>query len=240
MKRTTSGFFIVLASFNIAIALIPPCVSGYGAISFMSEMKMRINEKDLGKELEKHIAKEAPLAKYEAFGAVAVNTLSSLMLIGGAVGIFMAFNWARWLSVAACALMIFGLLVHDVYQIFFYRPVLMSFIDIHFPARLPADEVAQGVIKWATTMSILAWSCTNPVIMLYLVVAGLCLSLLQGFRDGTEIGTAGSNAPRRKRDRDDEDDELPKKKRKREDDDEPDDQRPSKPKKKSRDEYEED
>src|SRR3989442_1286309 len=78
------------------------------------------------------IAKEAPLAKWEAIGAVAMNGFCCLLLVGGAVGLFMAQGWARWVTIAGGLLLIFALLVHDVYQIFFYRPVLMEFIDVQF------------------------------------------------------------------------------------------------------------
>src|SRR5262249_20451020 len=159
MKRSTSTFFLVLAVLNILVAVIPPCVGGFGAASFMSETKININNRELGPELEKHIAKEAPLAKVEAFVALAMNIFCCLLLIGGAVGLFMSQTWARWLSIAAGLLFILTLLVHDIYQIFFYRPVLMRFIDLHVPAQ---GVLADG-IKFGTTVSVLMWSCTNPL-----------------------------------------------------------------------------
>jgi hypothetical protein len=200
MKRSTSTFFLVLAVLNILVAVIPPCVGGFGAASFMSETKININNRELGPELEKHIAKEAPLAKVEAFVALAMNIFCCLLLLGGAVGLFMSQTWARWLSIAAGLLFIFTLLVHDIYQIFFYRPVLMRFIDLHVPAQ---GVLADG-IKFGTTVSVLMWSCTNPLIMIYLFVMSLCMALMTGFHD---VPTMSSVDKRRTDDDDEEDDD---------------------------------
>jgi len=199
MKRSTSTFFLVLAVLNILVAVIPPCVGGFGAASFMSETKININNRELGPELEKHIAKEAPLAKVEAFVALAMNIFCCLLLIGGAVGLFMSQTWARWLSIAAGLLFIFTLLVHDIYQIFFYRPVLMRFIDLHVPAQ---GVLADG-IKFGTTVSVLMWSCTNPLIMIYLFVMSLCMAFMTGFHDVSTINLV----KRRTKDDDDEEDD---------------------------------
>jgi len=152
MKRSTSTFFLILAVLNILVGVIPPCAGGFGATSFMGETKININNRELGPELEKHIAKEAPMAKIEAFSALAMNVIFGLLLIGGSIALFMAQPWARWVCVGAGLFLILALLVHDVYQIFFYRPVLMTFIDNHVPAQ---GVLADG-IKWGTTMSILA------------------------------------------------------------------------------------
>jgi cytochrome c biogenesis protein CcdA len=223
MKRKTSTFFLVLAVFNILVGVIPPCVGGFGAASFMSETKININNRELGPELEKHIAKNAPLAKVEAFGALAMNVICSLMLIGGAVGLFLSQPWARWLSVAGGLSFILALLIHDVYQIFFYRPVLMSFIDMNVPAR---GVLADG-IKWGTTVSVLMWSCTNPLLMIYLFVMSLCMALMTGFHD----------AAIRAENEDDEEEERPtRKRRKRIDDSDDDDDRPPRRKRRDRDE----
>jgi hypothetical protein len=200
MKRSTSTFFLVLAVLNILVAVIPPCVGGFGAASFMSETKININNRELGPELEKHIAKEAPLAKVEAFVALAMNIFCCLLLLGGAVGLFMSQTWARWLSIAAGLLFIFTLLVHDIYQIFFYRPVLMRFIDLHVPAQ---GVLADG-IKFGTTVSVLMWSCTNPLIMLYLFVMSLCMAFMTGFHD---VSTINLDKRRTKDDDDEEDDD---------------------------------
>ena len=236
MKRSTSAFFIVLAAINIAIALVPPCVGGFGVSSAMSDTKININGREIGAEFDKAMAKTFIPMKAEAFVAFGLNTICCLLLIGGAVGLFMAQTWARWLSVGAGVLMIFSLCGHDIYQIAVYRPAMLAFFD----QNLPADLLREG-IKWTMQVPVWTWSCANSFIIIYLVAMCLCLSLLQGFRDGTEIGTAGSNASRRDRDDDDDDaDERPKKKRKRTEDDEADDERPSKPKKKSRGEDEED
>jgi hypothetical protein len=200
MKRSTSTFFLVLAVLNILVAVIPPCVGGFGAASFMSETKININNRELGPELEKHIAKEAPLAKVEAFVALAMNTFCCLLLLGGSIGLFVSQGWARWLCVAAGLLFIPTLLVHDIYQIFFYRPVLMKFIDLHVPAQ---GVLAEG-IKVGTTVSVLMWSCTNPLIMIYLFVMSLCMALMTGFHD---VPTMSSVDKRRTKDEDEEEDE---------------------------------
>jgi hypothetical protein len=224
MKRKTSTFFLILAIFNILVAVIPPCVAGFGAASFLSETKININNRELGPELEKHIAKEAPLAKVEAFAALGFNTLCCLLLVGGSIGLFMSQTWARWLSVAGGLLFILTLLVHDVYQIFFYRPVLMSFIDLHVPAQ---GVLADG-IKFGTSVSVLMWSCTNPLIMLYLFIMALCMSFMTGFYDATSSDSKA--IPRRQRD--DEDDE--------EEDDEEDNRKASRRSRNDRGRFEDD
>jgi cytochrome c biogenesis protein CcdA len=221
MKRSTSTFFLILAIANILVAVIPPCVGGFGAASFMSEMKININNRELGPELEKHIAREAPLAKVEAFTALAMNTLFGLMLIGGAIGLFMAQGWARWLSMAAGLLLILALLVHDVYQIFIYRPVLMSFID----RNVPAQGVLADGIKWGTTVSTLTWSCTNPLFMLYLFIMAACMALMTGFheRPTTNAVDKGRRKKIVEEDDEEEEEERPRKRRKQRDRDDDDD-----------------
>jgi hypothetical protein len=200
MKRSTSTFFLILAVFNIIVAVIPPCVGGFGAASFLSETKININNRELGPELEKHIAKEAPLAKVEAFAAFGLNTFCCLLLVGGSVCLFMSQGWARWVCVAAGLLFILSLLVHDIYQIFFYRPVLMSFIDRHVPAQ---GVLADG-IKFGTSVSVLIWSCTNPLIMLYLFVMSLCMAFMTGIHD---VSTINLDKRRTKDDEEDEDED---------------------------------
>jgi cytochrome c biogenesis protein CcdA len=212
MQRKTGGFFLTLAVFNIIVAVIPPCVGGFGAVSFMKETKLNINNKELGPELEKHIAKNAPLAKVEAFAAVGMNTICCLMLIGGAVGLFMSQGWARWLCVAGGLLLIFALLIHDIYQIFFYRPVLMTFIDQQVPVRGALADAT----KWGTTVSVLAWSCTNPLIMLYLFVMSACMALMSGFHE-VKSGDQDDDASEDKivPDEEDDDDEEARRRRRR-------------------------
>jgi hypothetical protein len=200
MKRSTSTFFLVLAVLNILVAVMPPCVAGFGAASFMSETKININNRELGPELEKHIAKEAPLAKVEAFTALAMNIFCCLLLVGGSIGLFMSQGWARWVCVATGLLFILTLLVHDIYQIFFYRPVLMSFIDRHVPAQ---GVLADG-IKFTTSVTVLMWSCSNPLIMLYLFVMSLCMAFMTGFHD---VSTIKLDKRRTKDDDDEEDDD---------------------------------
>lgn len=129
MKRSTTAFFIVLAVFNLIVAVIPPIVAGVGATFMMKDSDIVINGKQVGPELDKLVANEAPLAKLEAFAALAGNTFSCLLLIAGAIGLFMSHGWGRWASVAGALFMILSLLIHDIYQIFFYRPALMAVID---------------------------------------------------------------------------------------------------------------
>jgi cytochrome c biogenesis protein CcdA len=250
MKRSTSVFFLILAVTNIVMAVIPSCAGVVGAYKTASATDMVINNKQVGPELDKMIAQEAPLAKVEAFTAAAVNAFSCLLLVAGSIGIFMSQGWGRWVAVAGALIMIVGLFAHDIYQFFFYRPALMAVIDrLAAPVNAAplnqverdAQNLAVSAVKWGTTMYTMAWSCINPLIMLYFLIAGLCLGIFQGFRDGTEIGTGGSNASSRGGDMDDEEDEdRPKKKKKRQDDDDVDDERPSKSKKRDRGEYEDD
>jgi hypothetical protein len=226
------------------VAIIPPVAGVVGVVGMMRDSDIILNGKQVGPEFDKLVAKEAPMGKIESFVALGGNTFSCLLLIGGSVCLFMAFPWGKWVCVAGAFLMILFLLIHDVYQIFFYRAALMTCVDrVAAPIEgFPMDAnarnlvaIAVGTIKTGMTMYTLAWSCTNPLIMGYLFVMALCMA----FMNASYVADDVPKSPRR-RDREDDDDDRPKKKRPRGDDDEMDDERPSKPKKKRRDGYEED
>src|ERR1043166_1080692 len=128
-KRSTSGFFMVLAVFNLIFAVGPPIAGTIGVVRMMKDSDIIINGKQVGPEFDKEVAKEAPLAKIESFAALGGNSMAFLLVVIGSAGLFMGYGWGRWASVAGALFMILSLLVHDVYQIFFYRPALMSVVD---------------------------------------------------------------------------------------------------------------
>jgi hypothetical protein len=175
--------------------------------------------------------------------ALGGNAFSCLLLIGGSVCLFMGLSWGKWACVAGGFLMILFLLIHDVYQIFFYRAALMTCVDrVAAPIEgFPMDQnarnlvaIAVGTIKTGMTMYTLAWSCINPLFMLYLFVMALCMAFMTGhYTEGTIVDDDGDAAP--DRDKDEADDDRPKKSKAKDRGDYEDDDRPCKPIKKRRD-----
>ena len=129
-KRSTSGFFMVLAIFNLIFAVAPPIAGAVGVYKMMQDSDIIVNGRQVGPEFDKEVAKEAPLAKIESFAALAGNSFAFLLIVIGSAGLFMGYGWGRWAAVVGALVMIFSLLVHDVYQIFFYRPALMTVVEL--------------------------------------------------------------------------------------------------------------
>jgi hypothetical protein len=213
MKRSTSGFFLVLAVLNLIVAVIPPVAGVVGVVGMMRDSDIVVNGKQVGPEFDRLVAKEAPLAKIESFGALGANAFSCLLLIAGSIGLFMGYGWGRWATVAGAVFMVLGLVVHDVYQIFFYRPALETvFNRIAEPFQnLPGDEFQRNILRttlaslrWGMTIYACAWSCSNPLIMLYLFVMSMCMAFMTGFHD---VSTISLDKRRTKDDDDEEDDD---------------------------------
>jgi hypothetical protein len=181
MKRSTPVFFLILAALNVFVAVIPPYVGGAAVASIVSETGIKLGGHHFqARRAEDRIVRDAPLANVEAFAALALNTLCCLLILSGAVGLFMARGWGRWLSVIGGFLLILGLLVHDGYQVFIYRPALMSYIDqLEEEGRLGPPEETDG-IKADASISLLMWTCMNPLIMVYLFVMSLSMALMKG------------------------------------------------------------
>jgi hypothetical protein len=143
MARKTSVTLLVFGIVNILVALAPPCAGIGGAAFFFSEPHLPLKNKDLGPALMQHFDKDLPAAKYEAIGAALCNSFVSLLLIAGAVGLFLGQEWARWLTIAAAVLMMLTFCIHDVYQLAVVRPSVMEFLDRNVPPGGPPASVRE-------------------------------------------------------------------------------------------------
>ncbi len=177
MARKTSVTLIVFGIINILVALVP-CGAGIGgAAFFFQEPHLPVKNRDLGPQLKQHMDKELPAAKSEAIGAAVCNSLVSLLLIAGAVGLFMGQEWARWLTIGAAVLMMLTFCIHDIYQLAVVRPSIMAFLDRNLPPGGPPGE-REG-FKIGFTGSFFCWSCSNPVMLIYLAAMSVCMGLIK-------------------------------------------------------------
>jgi hypothetical protein len=176
MARKTSVTLIVFGVINFIVALIPPCAGISGVSFFFQEQHLPVRNLDLGPPLQKHIEKELPAAKFEAIGAVLCNTFVSLLLIVGAVGLFMGQEWARWLTIAAAVLMMLAFCIHDVYQLAVFHPAIMEFADKEMPRGGPPGEREGLKIVF---MMFAFWSCSNPLIVVYLAAMCICTGMIR-------------------------------------------------------------
>jgi hypothetical protein len=177
MARKTSVTLIVFGVINFLVALVPPCAGIGGAAFFFQDPHLPVRNKDLGPQLKQHIDKELPAAKSEAIGAAVCNSFVSLLLIVGAVGLFMGQEWARWLTIGAAVLMMLTFCIHDVYQLAVVRPSIMEFIDQNMPPGGPPGE-REG-FKIGFSGSFFCWSCSNPLVLIYLAAMSICAGLIK-------------------------------------------------------------
>lgn len=197
MARKLSVLFIVFGILNILAAFGPPCAGCVGVSLVMKRGEgMMVNGRDIGPQFWQHVDREAPTAKFEAWGAVSCNWFIALLLIAGAIGLFVGHEWGRWLSVGAAVLMILTLCIHDIYQFAVVRPVMTAALDRVLP--IPPGPEREG-FKIGFTGSMLLWLWINPFLMVYLAAMAITLSLnaLLG-RSANE----GDSRRRRRRDRD--------------------------------------
>ncbi len=165
MAFRLSILFIVIAILNVLVALAPPCAGVVGSTFYVSQPQgVLVNGRDIGPALGQHIQRDLPMAKAEAFTAVGCNSFVALLLVAGAVGLAIGHEWGRWLTVGAALLMIVALGIHDIYQLFVFRPSVMNFLD----GQLPPGPARAG-FKFGFGMSFFFWSWANLLIMLYLV-----------------------------------------------------------------------
>jgi hypothetical protein len=183
MARKTSVTLLTLGVINIVVALIP-CGAGIAGVTFFFQNPphLPVKNRDLGPQLKQHFDKELPAAKSEAFGALACNSLVSLLLIAGAVGLFMGQEWARWLTLGAALLMMLTFCLHDVYQLAVVRPSVMAFLDRNLPPGGPPGE-REG-FKFGFSGSFFCWSCSNPLVLVYLLAMSVCMGL---FKASSEV-----------------------------------------------------
>lgn len=202
--RTSAGL-IVFGILNILVALLPPCAGCVGTVFFITDEPMPMelpNGHDVGFEMKDHLDRKVPHAKYEAFTNAACNGFFALLLIVGAVGLFLAQGWGRWVTIAAAFFLILTFCVHDIYQLAIYRPAMMEVFDRNLAPGAERDGFKAGF-----TASFFFWSCTNPLVMMYLVGMSIFLLVTSAF-DRTD-----DDRPRRRRRRgrdrwdDDEDDD---------------------------------
>lgn len=201
MATRFSVLFLVFGILNILAALSPPCAGCVGVNFFLKQPEgMLVNGRDIGPALRQHVDRNTPTASFEAFGAVACNWLLALLLVAGAIGLFVGHEWGRWLSIGAAVLMILTLCIHDIYQFAVLRPAMMTFFD----QQIPAGPEREG-IKIGFTGAAFLWMWLNPLLMLYLLA--MCITLgVHAFMRGSAEDDRPSRRRRRRRDRDDDDD----------------------------------
>ncbi len=202
MATRTSGGLITFGVINIIVALTPMCAGCTGAISMLGDMKLNINGRELGPELKQHIERDVPGAKAEAIVAALLFSFFSLLLIAGAIGLFLTQNWARWLTVGAAVFLILTMCIHDIYQFAVFRPAVMDFIDRNLGGMRPEERAG---FKFGFTGSFFCWSCSNPVVMIYLFAMSLFLSFTGAFRNYPKDNELRRRRPRRPRHEDDDD-----------------------------------
>lgn len=223
MAARISGGLVAFGIINIIVALMPPCAGCFGSLSTLGQVqgdaRFDLNGRDFGPQFRKHIEREVPGAVPEAFAHAAIASFFSVLLLAGAIGLFLAQQWGRWLTVGASAFLILTFCVHDIYQHALFRPAVMNFIDLNIGPMPPAERAG---FKTGFTCTFFMWACSNPVLIIYLFAMSLFLCFTGAFKDVPD-----EERPRRRslRDRDYDDDEDDRPRRRSRDDDD-DDERP--------------
>ena len=201
MAKQSSGSLMTFGIVNIFICLVAPCASCVGVSFYMNQPQpMLIQNQDVGPQFKQHLDRELPHAKAEAIGAIVANTLVSILLIIGSIGLFSASNWARWVTVFSALLLILCFCLHDVYQLAVFRPSVMNFLEQNMPPQMQGPE-REG-FKIGFSFSFFLWSCANPIFILYLGIMCLCVMLSSAFNQPED------DRPRRRgRDYDDDDED---------------------------------
>lgn len=229
MAARTSGGLITFGIINILVALLPMCCTSFGSFITVGQMQgnapMDVNGRDIGPQLRQHVERNVPGVVPEAFLHAGFASFFALLLLIGAIGLFLTQQWARWLTVAASVLLILTMCVHDVYQLGFLRPAVVTVIDQNV-VNMPNDQRAG--FKAGFTFSYFFWSCTNPLLMIYLFAMSLFLCVTGAFRDVPEDVECRPVRRLRRRDYDDDgdDDEDYRPRRRGRDDDDDDDYQP--------------
>jgi hypothetical protein len=232
MAAKASASLITFAVINVFVGIIPPCSGCMGLTFYMNnDAPFHVEGRDMRPQLNKHLELQAPRAKTVAIMAAVGYCMVAIPLIGGAVGLFMAQNWARWVTIVNAGVLMFVILLHDIYLLAVLRPAAASFAERVAPRGPEGD----GFV-WGFSMGFVSWACFNPFILLYLIVMSICLMTSDSFASGGE-------RKRKRRDRsdddDDDDEDRPRKKRRRYDD-EDDDGPPRRPRKRRRDDDDDD
>jgi hypothetical protein len=175
MAARTDGGLITFGVINIIIACLPICCGLGGASNLLMEPAMvvpdrNVGMRDIGPQFKDQIKRDVPHARYEAAGAILCNSFLCVLLMVGAIGLFLTHSWGRWLSLGSAILLILTLCVHDIYVFAILRPVINNFMDAQVPAG-PGGEA----FKFGFTSGFFCWSYLNPVVMIYLV--GMCIYL---------------------------------------------------------------
>jgi hypothetical protein len=197
--RKVSVTAIVFGIVNILVALLPPFAGCMGYVYFLREPHENFKHVDVGHPIRAHFDKELPAAKYEAIGSTTCNVFVSLVLVAGAIGLFLNHDWGRWVTIGAAVLMMLTLCIHDIYQLGIVRPSVMEVFRRLLPPGPPGE--AEGAQIGFTSVFFL-WSCVSPLFMLYLAAMSITLGANMLMRKGADEADDGYK-PRRRRDQDD-------------------------------------
>lgn len=181
MARKVSVVAIVFGIANILMALVPPVFNTFSVIYVLREPPWPVfdiqnpqRQFDLAPPIWQHIHKELPSYKPEVIGSSLCNAFLSLLLIAGAVGLFLNHDWGRWTSVGAAVLMICTFCVHDAYQLGVVRSSLTPAVERAIPPGNPGAAEGNRVgfqIFW------FFWCWVNPILILYLLAMAITLTL---------------------------------------------------------------
>ena len=204
MARKMSIVGLVFGIINIVVALVPPSAGCIGAFYAFKQPPFPFKNVDLGPPLWRHVDKELPALKAEAVGSTACTGLLSLLLIGGAVGLFLNHDWGRWLSIGTAMLLILTLCIHDIYQLAVVRPSMMPVFAKNLPQGPPGE--AEGA-QIGFTLTFFLWSWLNSLFLLYLLAMSITLGLTRVLGKSPDDSKAPDDEPPRRRRRYDEDDD---------------------------------
>jgi hypothetical protein len=196
-QRKFSIVCIIFGSLNILVALVPPGVNVFGVIYVFAEPPLPIRNVDLGPPLWRHIKQELPAYKPEVVGSALCGGFLSLVLMAGAVGLFLNHDWGRWLSIGAALLMILTFCIHDIYQLAVVRPSLVAAMARHLPPGRPGEAEGNQI---GLVMVWFFWCWVNPILMLYLLAMSLTVGLTRVFRKAADAKPP-ANEPEADRDR---------------------------------------
>jgi hypothetical protein len=178
MARKFSVVCLIFGIVNILVALVPPGIQLFGVIYVISEPPWPVERVDIGPPIWQHVRKDLPAYKAEVIGSAVCSSFLSLLLIGGAVGLFMNHDWGRWLSIGAAVIMIFTFCIHDVYQLAVVRPSLAPVVARHFPPG-PPGHAEGGQVGFAIVFFFWCWA--NLLLIVYLLAMSVTLALTRAF-----------------------------------------------------------
>jgi hypothetical protein len=198
MARRFSVVCLIFGILNIVVGFIPPVINTFNVFYVFAEPPLPVRNVDVAPPVWQHVKKEFPAFKSEVVGSSVCNGLLSLLLIGGAVGLFVNHDWGRWLSIGAAMLMILTFCIHDIYQLAVVRPALAQVFAQNLPPGGMAGEAEGNEIGF--NIFWFFWCWINPILILYLLGMAITLASTRAFAAVQDAKQdADDDEPRRRR-----------------------------------------